>query len=417
MNRLSRWLLLALLAAGLYVGMAQVAITQSGISLVSTLNWSRGQGKIEDITICSNGTEAWVASIGPGALDDLMLQKLTGIDTGKPALDGDAFLMFGDNDDFGPGPGVFSPSLGDHGTGLPAGTGPRGYPGMDVSIGCNYAYIPNLFLDSTIKVDLARGAEATATNESGSVNQDDGTILWPAHYEVTVITDGGSSDIDPALRTMGSPVDAKLNTAETKLLVSASADNAVYVLDAATGAVLKKVETGGVGPGSLFVVGNSYAVVAQASRDLACFDLQNYRVSTISGLGTNPFMVVGSSDESRLYVSNQGTNTVTVLEGSGCVRSVMATIEVGTAPRHMALSADDRFLYVSNSLDNSVSIIDTESLSVVETLQAVAKTEPAPVGVVAVSHNNRYLYVFWEGGLRGTPGRMQIRVFDVSALY
>lgn len=518
MHKIVRYSLLLLIVGGLIgVGMSQIAVTQDRVTQVAAISgddftWIFAPVKIEDIVMCENGTEAWAVGIGPGPFDDMLLFKITGVDTDSPSVDPDSFIEFPD------------PFL--DGT-FPAGMGPRGYPGMAIDSSCSYTYVPNFFLDSVAKIDLSAKE-----------------LVWPAGY---------SADNVDEFRTIPSPVDVQLTEDETRLIVSNSSTSQVTILDAETGNTIKTISSRGIGPGGIatfdtfglalngeaapkgadgvsitlldsfgqapsyydvqytwtadgesisdaqvayfaqtievgvkadgglsltiyalgdqrpiqaespaganglhvevqnvaapvamtvdwtkagtslegaqmsataFDVGvttSPRAAVVQNSQDLACVDLEANQLDefapTISGLGTNPFMVVASHDSSRLYVSNQGSNTVSVLEGLGCEKSVIAEIPVGNAPRHMALSPDNKFLYVSNSIDNTVSVIDTGSLSVVETIQVVAKGEPAPVGMVAINKTGQYLYVFWEGGPKGTPGTFEIRVFDVSGLY
>jgi YVTN family beta-propeller protein len=358
-----------------------MATTQDRVTKVASIPGSDfvfifASVKVEDIVMCENGTDAWAIGIGPGPFDDAMLFKITGVNTASPSVDPNSFIQFPD------------PYL--DGT-FPAGMGPRGFPGLAVSIDCTSAYFPNFFLDSVAKVDLGAGE-----------------LVWPAEY---------TDDTVDQFRTIGAPVDVQLNSPADDTLYVSSADGALYVLNAASGSEVKMVETGGIGPGSVVAIGNSYAMVVQNSQDIACIDMSNDKVKTLGGLGTNPYMGLASNDGQLVYISNQGSNTVTAYAGLGCNKSPIATISVGNAPRHLALSPDNRYLYVSNSLDNTVSIIDTRSLSVVETLEVAGKGEPAPVGVVTVSKDNRYLYAFWEGGPKGTPGQFEIEVFDVSGLY
>lgn len=486
--------------------MSQVA-TISGDEFV----WIFAPVKIEDIVMCADGSTAWAVGIGPGPFDDMLLFKITGVDTASPSVDPDSFIEFPD------------PFLG--GT-YPAGMGPRGFPGLAVDSTCSYAYVPNFFLDSVVKIDLQAKA-----------------IVWPADYTVETFE---------AMRTIPSPVDVQLTEDGTRLIVSNSATGEVTILDEATGEALTKFSSRGIGPGgiALFdafglrlngeggpkgtdgvsitlldsfgqapsyydvqytwtadgapvgdaqvaylaqtievgvkadggltlniralgrgsvqaespaganglhvevqgvaapvamtvnwtkagaavetaqlstaafdvsVTASPRAAVVQNSRDIACVDLEvnalDELTPTVTGLKTNPFMALASTDSSRLYVSNQGANSVSVLEGLGCGKQVIAEIPVGNAPRHIALSPDGKLLYVSNSIDNTVSVIDTGTLSVIETIQAVEPGQPAPVGLVTVSKDGRYLYVFWEGGPKGGPGTFEIRIFDVSGLY
>src|SRR5262245_31046913 len=89
---------------------------------------------------------------------------------------------------------------------------------------------------------------------------------------------------------------------------------------------------------------------------------------------------------SKVYVANQGSNTVTVIDDqrvNAMVRSngnaehaavkqqdfaVVATIPVGANPIAVGISADGAFAYVANLNSNSLSIIDTELDVVVQTV-------------------------------------------------
>jgi YVTN family beta-propeller protein len=343
--------------------------------------WIFAPTKIEDIVMCANGDDAWAIGIGPGAFDDAAMFKMTGMNSGSPSVDAASLIGFAD-------PGLGGP--------FPAGMGPRGFPGLAIDLECSAGYYPNFFGDSVIKVDLATGA-----------------LVWPTSFDA----DPDTGLFTDEQRVITTPVDVKLNfPSEDRVLVSSS-DGAIVVLDDSDGAELSNFATGGVGAGGLIVAGNAWAATIQNSRDIGCVDLQAGTSTTISRLEINPFMGVATADTKTIYVSNTGSNSVSVVSGNGCAKSVTATIAVGNAPRHLAMSPDNAFVYVSNSTDNTVSVIDTSSNSVVETIAVTAAGEPAPIGVMAVSTNNRYLYVFWEGGPKGTPGAFQIIGFDVCKLY
>jgi YVTN family beta-propeller protein len=213
-------------------------------------------------------------------------------------------------------------------------------------------------------------------------------------------------------------VDVQLNgIADTRLYVGDS-DGSIVVMNAKTGKVLASYTTSGIGPGSIVAGGDAWVAALQNRGGISCIDLVSGKEAKVAAktLGINPFMAVASGDQNRIYVSNQGSNSVSVLSGGGCAKSVVKTIAVGNAPRHMALSPDNMFLYVSNSTDNTISVISTASLSVVATID-VATSDPAPIGHVVVSNNNRYVYVFYEGGPRSALGTFQFIGYNVEALY
>lgn len=389
MHKFMRYALALLLVAGFSLGVVYPAVTHS-IEKVSSINgraggfnWDgNGPVKIEDVVTCANG-DAWAIGIGPGSFDDAVMFRVTGMNTGNPKVAG--FIGFAD------------PSLGlDEMSIYPAGMGPRGYPGLTVSFDCSTAYYGNFFGGSVVSVNLSKG-----------------TLNWPANFVADETTGLFTADS----RVLGAPVDVQTNgIADTRLYVGDS-DGSIVVMNAKTGKVLATYKTSGIGPGSVVAGGDAWVAAVQNRGGISCIDLASGKEAKLAAKSlTNPFMMVASSDLGRLYVSNQGANSVSVLSGGGCAKSVVKDISVGNAPRHMALSPDNQFLYVSNSTDNTISVIDTGSLSVVATIE-VATSDPAPIGHVVVSNNNRYVYVFYEGGPRSAQGTFQFIGYNVESLY
>jgi YVTN family beta-propeller protein len=62
-------------------------------------------------------------------------------------------------------------------------------------------------------------------------------------------------------------------------------------------------------------------------------------------------------DGSRVYISNGGAATVSVIDTSS--NTIVATVPVGQRPWNMALTPDGKKLYVANGRSGSVSVIDT----------------------------------------------------------
>src|SRR5262245_13582543 len=98
--------------------------------------------------------------------------------------------------------------------------------------------------------------------------------------------------------------------------------------------------------------------------------------------GEEPRSVVISPDKKFVYVTNQASATVSVIDlGS---QSKVADIPVGGEPYGIALTPDAGRAYVANSASNSVSIIDTASRSVVSTIN-IPGVQPRGV---AITNNN-----------------------------
>ncbi len=100
-----------------------------------------------------------------------------------------------------------------------------------------------------------------------------------------------------------------------------------------------------------------------------------------------PFGVAIAPDKSRIYVTNAGSDCVTVIDVhrmlayihahqqsfaedlSASGHYVVARIAVGKNPRGVVLSQDGSRLYVANRLDDTISVIDTRAGRVVQTLR------------------------------------------------
>ena len=74
-----------------------------------------------------------------------------------------------------------------------------------------------------------------------------------------------------------------------------------------------------------------------------------------------PFDAVITSDE-VIWVLNSGSNDISVIDLAG--NRGIAHLEVGDNPRGLALSADESTLYVNNNLSGTVSVIDTAAMQV-----------------------------------------------------
>jgi YVTN family beta-propeller protein len=99
-----------------------------------------------------------------------------------------------------------------------------------------------------------------------------------------------------------------------------------------------------------------------------------------------PWGVAIAPDKSRLFVTTEGSDSITVIDIarlldfvranrrsfasdlSASANYVVARIPVGHNPRGMALSPDGQQLYVSNRLDDSIGVIDTATYKVVSTI-------------------------------------------------
>ncbi len=138
----------------------------------------------------------------------------------------------------------------------------------------------------------------------------------------------------------------------------------------------------GTSPPSLGVVGLTTGLMAQIT------------------VGTNPLFVVETPDTKKVYVVNQGSNNVSVIN---TVDNSTSAIAVGASPVFAAISNDGSLLFVVNQGDGTVSVINT----------VTDQPAVAPIKVGAAPN-----YAFFESTLRRlyvtNDGDSSLSIIDAS---
>src|SRR3990172_6483905 len=91
-------------------------------------------------------------------------------------------------------------------------------------------------------------------------------------------------------------------------------------------------------------------------------------------VGVGPVYVAIDETTNTLYVINQGSNDVTVIDGD--TNSVITTIPVGTSPSGAEFVGSVNRLYVLNQGSSNISVIDTTTNTIIQTISGVA----TPIG-------------------------------------
>ena len=94
----------------------------------------------------------------------------------------------------------------------------------------------------------------------------------------------------------------------------------------------------------------------------------NTKVAEIE-VGKEPWCVALTPDDSKAYVTNMASGTVSVV--NAIQRKVIGTIKVGTEPFGCAITPDGQKLYVTNQSSDTVSVIDTRRDRVIGTIGEV----------------------------------------------
>ena len=119
------------------------------------------------------------------------------------------------------------------------------------------------------------------------------------------------------------------------LYFTLAGENAVQVLDPRTDAVTARVPTG-ASPhiASLFRGAAAGTIVVQGPGELALFDPTTYAVLRSIAVGRQPHWVAANAQGSTLYVTNEGSNDLSIVDvAAGTTRSVA----VGNAPRKVVV--------------------------------------------------------------------------------
>ncbi|MGB4781741.1 YncE family protein, partial [Candidatus Methylomirabilis sp.] len=127
-------------------------------------------------------------------------------------------------------------------------------------------------------------------------------------------------------------------------------------------------------------------VTNQGSNNVSVIDTATNAVTATITVGSSPAGVAITPNGARAYVANFGFNTVSVID-TATNTVVVSSIPVGLRPDFLAVSPDGASVYVPNQGLNTVSVIDTATNTVVDSLTVgTAPTGVAftPVGIPVI---------------------------------
>lgn len=192
--------------------------------------------------------------------------------------------------------------------------------------------------------------------------------------------------IDPATLEIVARVPANPNPHEVATdgryaYVSNSGARAITVIDLATREQVEGIDLGPLGAvhGLWFAAGKLY-FANEGTRIIGRYDPAARRIEWVLGTGRpQSHMIVTSRDGSRIFTTETGPGTATLIERemrreTGGAAStlgdwVMQVIPTGAGAEGLDLSPDERELWVANVRDRSLSVIDVAAAEVVHTIQ------------------------------------------------
>lgn len=128
-------------------------------------------------------------------------------------------------------------------------------------------------------------------------------------------------------------------------------------------------------PHGITVADGKVWFTAEGSKLIGRYDPAANRVDQLLGTGQNgTHMVEVSRDNSRIYTSNIGGNSISIFDrGSGPSDWNQTVVEVGKGPEGFDLTSDGKFLWAAQSRDGGISIIDVAAKKVVGSMNIATK--------------------------------------------
>jgi YVTN family beta-propeller protein len=144
------------------------------------------------------------------------------------------------------------------------------------------------------------------------------------------------------------------------------------VIDIAARKELERVDLGELRrPHGLTFANGLLYLTSEEARRIAGFDPATMRVSwTFDTNQDGTHMVLASRDGAKLFATNMGSNSVSLIERGANGQWSQKLVTVGGGPEGLDLSPDGRLLWAAHSRDGGMSVIDTTRGNVVHTFNA-----------------------------------------------
>jgi YVTN family beta-propeller protein len=167
----------------------------------------------------------------------------------------------------------------------------------------------------------------------------DGKLAYVASQEpgkfLLAVVDLGTRAVIRTVPLDKPPRDLEFRYDGKALYFTLAGVNAVQVLDPATDKIVAQIPTG-ASPhlANVFRGAPSGAVVVQGPGELLLFDAASNAPQRSIAVGKQPHLMAATADGKTIYVTNEGSNDVTVVN---LTNAQTKTIAVGSAPRKVAI--------------------------------------------------------------------------------
>jgi len=216
----------------------------------------------------------------------------------------------------------------------------------------------------TVDAGVSQGASRVAFTP-------DGRFAYVTGHNPVSVFDTATGAVVDTIPIRDGPVETAMSPDGSRVYLSLYNSKALKVVDTASNSVTATFEPGGDGMGGeLAVAPDGQSVYLCRWDGLRVLDATTGAVRATVPAGSEPHNVVVSSDGQRAYVTTY-TDTAQIAVIDLASGAVTASIPGGGLFADLAISPDNRFVYVTNG-DGTLGMIDTESLSVIDTVTITA---------------------------------------------
>lgn len=233
----------------------------------------------------------------------------------------------------------------------------------------------------------------------------DGTTLYVAAREGNrvIVMNAATGSVTARVSVGTAPQALKLSPDGSRLYAANASSGNVSVLNTGTNAVLATIATpGSAGQLAVSSDGSKLYVPSLTGGVVRVVSTATNAVTGTLTLpaGVRPWGVAPTADGATLYVSDfnntSGGVPSSVYALDATTGAVVATIAVGPGPRHVVLSSDGTRLFVANSGSNNASVITTATNTVQAT---VATNGDGPWGAIASASSSTFFVVHFGDGV------------------
>ena len=155
----------------------------------------------------------------------------------------------------------------------------------------------------------------------------------------------------------------------------------------------------GVNPVSIAELpnGSKIYVANQGDNSVTVINAVDHSIAATitTGIGNSPSFVVPSADSACVYVANQGDGTVSVIATGNDAVAAGSPVTVGAGPSFLAFDAHAQRVYVANTAGNSVSVLSHVN-TCTPTLIGTVAVGSAPTSIAPLADGTR-VYVANSG--------------------